>query len=295
MSGIGAGPGGSESDRRTPAPFGRRRCTVRANEPVGRYSIVSVGDPQGPAPRAGQFYMLAGAEGWGGNGEQRPYLPRALSVCRVRVRELDFLVEVVGPGTAALAALRPGDEIWLAGPLGIGFRAPAELLPGEAQARALLVGGGAGVAPLVAWEQTLAAAAVPAKTVLGFRSADWSEAAGLFGGDVGVATDDGSGCSNEHSSHRGPVTDLLAAELDAAAPGGDAVIYACGPPAMLEAVRRISAERPVPAELALEARMACGFGACFGCVVRTRSGYRRLCVDGPVLSADDLDSEWMGH
>jgi NAD(P)H-flavin reductase len=62
---------------------------------------------------------------------------------------------------------------------------------------------------------------------------------------------------------------------------------------MLEAVRAICAERTVPAQLAMEEAMACGFGACFGCVIRTRAGYRRLCVDGPVITADDLDEAWL--
>jgi dihydroorotate dehydrogenase electron transfer subunit len=96
-----------------------------------------------------------------------------------------------------------------------------------------------------------------------------------------VATDDGS------AGHHGLVTDLLAAELDAEP---HATVYACGPPAMLEAVRALCAAREVPAQLALEAGMACGFGACFGCVVPTRDGgYVRLCVDGPVLAAADLE------
>ena len=67
-------------------------------------------------------------------------------------------------------------------------------------------------------------------------------------------------------------------------------VFACGPPAMLEAVRALCAERGVPAQLALESGMACGFGACFGCVVPTRDGYLRLCVDGPVLDADRLET-----
>ncbi|HEY8639996.1 MAG TPA: hypothetical protein VIL53_05770, partial [Solirubrobacterales bacterium] len=68
------------------------------------------------------------------------------------------------------------------------------------------------------------------------------------------------------------------------------VVYSCGPPAMLEAVRVLCTERDVPAQLALESGMACGFGACWGCVVATRDGYRRVCVDGPVLEAAELDS-----
>jgi NAD(P)H-flavin reductase len=82
------------------------------------------------------------------------------------------------------------------------------------------------------------------------------------------------------------VTDLLRAELGCDA---RAEVYACGPPPMLEAVRAICAAEGVPAQLALESGMACGFGACFGCVVETKHGYVRLCVDGPVLDAADLE------
>ena len=92
-----------------------------------------------------------------------------------------------------------------------------------------------------------------------------------------VATDDGS------VGQHGLVTELLRAEL-----GAGVEVYACGPPPMLEAVRALCAEHDVPAQLALESGMACGFGACFGCVVPTREGYVRLCVDGPVLDAADL-------
>jgi dihydroorotate dehydrogenase electron transfer subunit len=96
-----------------------------------------------------------------------------------------------------------------------------------------------------------------------------------------VATDDGS------IGHHGLVTDLLNNQLDAGRPYE---VYACGPPAMLEAVRELCARRQVPAQLALESGMACGFGACFGCVVPTRNGLVRLCLEGPVLDAALLDT-----
>ncbi|HEV7884861.1 MAG TPA: hypothetical protein VGO81_14915, partial [Solirubrobacteraceae bacterium] len=103
----------------------------------------------------------------------------------------------------------------------------------------------------------------------------------LAAAPVRIATDDGS------VGHHGLVTDLLAAALDE---DTAATVYACGPPAMLEAVRSRCAARDVPAQLALEAGMACGFGACYGCVVPVRDGaYVRLCVDGPVLDAAELD------
>jgi NAD(P)H-flavin reductase len=159
------------------------------------------------------------------------------------------------------------------GPLGQGFTPPG------GGRRALLCGGGVGTAPLAIWQDALLASGREAPALLGFRDAGHADGAALLDG-ARVATDDGS------VGHHGPVTDLLAAELDAGAP---AVVYACGPPGMLEAVRALCEARAVPAQLALESGMACGFGACFGCVVPTRDGsYLRLCVDGPVVGADML-------
>jgi dihydroorotate dehydrogenase electron transfer subunit len=272
---VGGGSAGAEGGGAPRAPFGRRACRVVANERIGPYDVVALEDETGPAPLAGQFYMLSSTAGWGG-ASGRPHLGRAFSVCRAREGRLEFLLEAIGPGTERLGALVPGEDTWVVGPLGIGFRDPA---PGG---RALLVGGGIGVAPLVIWEEALRARGIPTSTLLGFRNASFAEAARLFGGETAVATDDGTG-----GSHHGFVTDLVQERLAA----GDEV-YACGPPAMLEAVRRICAARSVSGQLALEAGMACGFGACFGCVVRTRHGYRRLCVDGPVVSAADLGEGW---
>jgi dihydroorotate dehydrogenase electron transfer subunit len=266
-----------ESGPRTLAPLGRRACRVVANERLGAYDLVTVADEHGPEPLAGQFYMLAAAERWGDAGG-RPHLGRAFSVCRARDGRLDFLLEAIGPGPERLGELRPGEDAWVVGPLGIGFREPA---PG---ARAVLVGGGIGVAPFVIWEQALRARGITTLTLLGFRSAPYAAAAALFEGETAVATDDGTG-----PGHHGLVTDLLGARLEA---GNE--VYACGPPPMLEEVRRICAARGLGGQLALEAGMACGFGACFGCVVRTRRGYRRLCVDGPVVDAADLEEGWEG-
>ena len=131
------------------APFGRRLCEVAENRASGAYRVFSLLDRDGPEPWAGQFYMLAAAEGWDGAGG-RPFLPRAISVATVGPAaagvRLDFLVEGVGPGTDRLCALAPGERVWVTGPLGNGFAAPREVSPGAAGA--VLVGGGIGVAPL---------------------------------------------------------------------------------------------------------------------------------------------------
>jgi dihydroorotate dehydrogenase electron transfer subunit len=253
---------------RTLAPFGRRLCPVVSHVAIGAYDVISVLD-EGPPPDPGQFYMLAASERWGGGADERPFLPRAFSVLRRHEDgRLEFLFENVGPGTRRLCELRAGDGLWLLGPLGVGFRADEAHPP----RRPLLVGGGVGIAPLAIWQDVIGAPAL-----LGFRDALHAEGAGLLR-DVTVATDDGS------VGHHGLVTDLLREEIDS-----DVVVYACGPPPMLEAVRALCASVEVPAQLALESGMACGYGACFGCVVPTRNGYVRLCVDGPVLAADDLE------
>jgi dihydroorotate dehydrogenase electron transfer subunit len=259
----------SVPEPRTIAPFGRRRAAVTANETVGAYSLLRCRD-EGPEPRPGQFYMLATAERWGGGEDERPYLPRAFSYLRWRDGEVEFLLEDVGPGTRRLIEAGPGEDLWLLGPLGRGFDAPS------AGRTPLLVGGGIGIVPLVPWQEELG----DAPALLGFRDSAHAEARALLAG-AQVATDDGS------FGHGGLVTELLDARLDE----DDAVeLYACGPPAMLEAVRLMARERELPAQLALEAGMACGFGACFGCVVPTRDGYVRTCVDGPVLAAADLEA-----
>ncbi len=261
------------------APFGRRRLVVAQRREVGAYVVLVAPDPAGPGPRAGQFYMLAATTGWGAGVDERPFLPRAFSVLRAEADGLHFMLEAVGPGTARLAELQPGDGLWVTGPLGVGFNASGGV---DADRRAVLCGGGVGTAPLAIWQDELRRrhpGGPPARALLGFR--DGAHAAGaVLLADARVATDDGS------AGHRGPVTDLLDAELDE---DPHAIVYACGPPAMLEAVRARCAARGVPAQLALEAGMACGFGACFGCVAALADGsYVRLCVDGPVLDAARL-------
>jgi dihydroorotate dehydrogenase electron transfer subunit len=174
-------------------------------------------------------------------------LPRPMSLCLAPRGELAFLVDPIGPGTLALASLEPGDAIHVLGPLGNGFRLDVE--------RPLLVGGGIGIAPLPYLSQRLGAP--PA--VLGFRS-EWHAQAAALVPNAEVAIEPMF------------VTELIEPGLD---------VLACGPEPMLEAVRALSPD----AQLAWEAPMACGYGACYGCAVEIEGEWRRLCVDGPVLAA----------
>jgi dihydroorotate dehydrogenase electron transfer subunit len=274
------------------APFGRRLCEVAANRDSGGYRVVSLTDREGPEPAPGQFYMLTAAAGWGGR-DGRAFLPRAISVADVNAAaggglRLDFLLDDVGPGTERLGELAPGDAVWIVGPLGNTFASPREVSPDAAGA--VLVGGGVGVAPLALLRRRFTERGVPHRVLLGFRDQAHTGGLDLFCGSSGalcpevrLATEDG------HSGHQGRVTDLLTAILagDDAASG---VVYSCGPPAMLEAVRALCAEHGVACELALESPMACGFGACFGCAVpKPGGGYLRLCVEGPVLRGDQVE------
>jgi dihydroorotate dehydrogenase electron transfer subunit len=258
-----------------PAPLERRLLTVLGVERLGAYRVLRVADVETPEPRPGQFAMIVAAERWGGGDGERPYLARAFSIARRRVGETHFLLEDVGPGSARLCELDEGDGLWALGPLGNGFRPPG------ARRRAILVGGGVGIAPLAILQDALEAeAAVEVTVLLGFRDAARAEGAVLLHG-AHVATDDGS------VGHHGLLTDLLSKELYR---DSRAEVFACGPAPMLEAVRAMCATRGVPAQLALEAGMACGFGACFGCVVPKRGGgYLRVCVDGPAIDASELE------
>lgn len=269
-----------QAEPRTLAPPERRIAEVKRVERIGAYDLIVARDPIGPAdPRPGQFYMLAAGERWGGGGGERPYLPRAFSFARVRPlpggqgADLSFLLEDVGPGTRRLGELAAGDPLALLGPLGVGFARPAD------GRRPLLVGGGIGAAPILCWDDELRADGVEAPVLLGFRSAGHAAAAALFAGAPDVSTDDGS------TGRRALVTEPLRAELER---DPHATVYACGPEPMLFAVKSLCAELGVPAQLALEAGMACGYGACFGCVVPTVDGYARVCVDGPVFAGERL-------
>jgi len=205
---------------------------------VGPYTLLRVErgglDPGSP----GQFFMLE-APG--------RLLPRPMSLCLAPAGELAFLVDPIGSGTQALAALEAGDSIHVLGPLGSGFRLDVD--------RPLLVGGGVGIAPLPFLSQRLGAP--PA--VLGFRSEWHAEAAALVP-NAEVAIDPTL------------VTELIE-------PGFD--VLACGPEPMLDAVRALTPG----AQLAREAPMACGYGACYGCAVEIGGEWKRLCVEGPVLEA----------
>lgn len=274
------------------APFGRRSCEVTGAVDDGGYRLFTLLDHEGPAPAPGQFYMLTEGPDWRG-ASGRPFLPRAISVARSSGRpgqlRLEFLIDVVGPGTDRLNDLESGQSCLVAGPFGRPFSDPGEISPGAYGA--VLVGGGIGIAPMAILRRHLISRGVPTRTLLGFRDRAHSGAVeALFGcEETRLAFEDGS------SGHHGYVTDLLSVMLGGDDPQGP-VVYACGPPAMLEAVRQMCAKHDSQVELALESPMACGFGACFGCAVpKAEGGYLRLCVDGPVVRGEEIATAMAGE
>ena len=214
----------------------RERRSVVAVEAVGPYALVRVTRGSLDPGVAGQFFMLE-APG--------RVLPRPMSLCLAPRGELAFLLDPIGPGTRALAALDAGDALHVFGPLGNGYRLDVP--------RPMLVGGGIRVAPL----PYLSEALERPPAVLGFRSEHHAEAAALV-------------------SNAEVVIDPVLV-TDAMPDGRD--VLACGPEPMLEAVRALAPD----AQLAWEAPMACGYGACYGCVVEIEGELKRLCVEGPVL------------
>lgn len=225
-------------------PLRREQLRVTGNEDIGPYALLRVArggiDPGVP----GQFFMLE-APG--------RILPRPMSLCLAPAGELAFLIDPIGPGTKAIAALQPGDRLHVLGPLGNGYRLDVP--------RPLLVGGGIGAAPLPYTSQVLAArnGGVAPPAVLGFRTAHHAQAAELLpGAEVCIEPT--------------YVTALIPAGMD---------VLACGPEPMLEAVRH----QCPGSQLAWEAPMACGYGACFGCAVEIDGEIKRLCIEGPVLTA----------
>jgi dihydroorotate dehydrogenase electron transfer subunit len=174
-------------------------------------------------------------------------LPRPMSLCLAPAGELAFLIDAVGPGTHALCELGRGDRLSVLGPLGNGYRLGV--------GRPLLVGGGIGVAPLPYLSDALG----EPPALLGFRTEHHAEAAALVPNATVVVEPT-------------LVTEVMGEGCD---------VLACGPEPMLEAVRALAPD----AQLAWEAPMGCGYGACYGCAVEIDGELKRLCVEGPVLEA----------
>jgi dihydroorotate dehydrogenase electron transfer subunit len=219
--------------------------------------------------RAGQFFMLRA-------GNAATLLPRPISVCDYdRERGiLTFLYQVVGRGTAELAALPPGGELTLTGPLGNGF--PLETLAGKIA----LVGGGIGLAPLLLTARELREQGCKVTSLVGFRDTPFLlDELRQSCDSVEIATESG------RVGVKGYVTALLH-------PQNYDTILCCGPQPMMKAVTALAMEAATPIYVSLENKMACGIGGCLVCTCTDKDGKnRRTCVDGPVFRGEEIDYE----
>ncbi|MHB1325452.1 MAG: dihydroorotate dehydrogenase electron transfer subunit [Thermoleophilia bacterium] len=277
-------------------------CPVVESRPVGAYRLLSfVAREVAALALPGQFLMVRVA-----GQSLDPLLPRPIGVHELESDLVKILIEPVGRGTISLAGLRVGDSLSVLGPLGNGFD-----LTGEGPA--LVVGGGIGAAPLAFLARALAQRGREVRCLLGFKTRGQAVAAELFRNQkIDVYTEDGSmggmGLVSEplpgilaEMQTDGPENAISAAGAgsDAAIPADDGAtsavgdlraveIFACGPNAMLAALSGIADDHGVNAQVSLAAHMACGAGACQGCVIRTVAGYRRVCSEGPVFAGGEI-------
>lgn len=207
-------------------------------------------------------------------------LPRPISICEIDHERgfLRIVYRVIGEGTAEFANYVAEDSISILGPLGNGF--PLE----EAGKRVFLIGGGIGIPPILELAKQLDSQKHDKQIIVGYRDELFLEKELEKYGHIYIATEDGS------IGARGNVMDAIRENRLTAD-----MIYACGPTPMLRAIKQYAAEHKIPAWISMEEKMACGVGACLGCVCKTTDkdehaqvNSRRVCKDGPVFLAEEV-------
>ena len=215
-----------------------------------------------------------------------PLLRRPFSIRRIRGKNIEIFYEVVGQGTEILARKKAGEYIDIIGPLGNGFDYPT---PYTLRPTPILIAGGMGVAPLLFLAEKIVTSHRPQVTsrplvLIGAKNKKQilcEEEFKKLGCAVKIATDDGS------RGFKGYVSELLK-KIVSSIKHQASSIYACGPKPMLKEVSRISGKFKISAQISLEEHLACGIGACLGCMINTKDGYKRVCKEGPVFAADEI-------
>ena len=220
-------------------------------------------DCSGTEIKAGQFINIK---------VESLYLRRPISVCEFGSDFVTVIYKVVGKGTEIMAQMKEGDEVDVLTGLGNGFDYDRPIK------KPLLIGGGVGTPPMFGLAKEFVAKGTPVTVALGFNSREevfLAEEFRALGCETYIATLDGTG------DYTGFVTDMIKdknIDFD--------FYYACGPAVMLRAIQQTLG---YDGELSMEERMACGFGACVGCTIHTKSGAKQVCKDGPVFDSAELE------
>lgn len=220
------------------------------------YELKIAGNFQG---KPGQFYML---RSW----DREPFLSRPLSICNIEESRITFLYEVKGKGTDIFSKLESGDSIYLLGPLGTGF-------PLDKENKIGIVAGGIGIAPMVYLCKSLRG---NMDFYGGFREVSfYTKGIEKYSDEIYISTNSGK------EGYKGFITDIFNPEKYS-------IVYTCGPIPMMKKIARKCREKKTPVYISMEKRMACGVGACLGCSIKTTSGMRRVCKDGPVFKGEEI-------
>jgi len=258
----------------------QEKCRILDHQKVGTryYKLILISPYISSHALPGQFVEVKCSDSY------EPLLRRPISIHKISAEHKTFelLYEVVGQGTELLSQTAINEELDILGPLGQGF-----IIKPEKKIH-ILVGGGMGVAPLMGLGSRVAGHGSAVYLFMGARTKEQIVCEQDFRqviDQVSIATDDGS------HGKKGLISDLLLDFLEnglETRDSGLATIYACGPKAMLKAVAEIAGQKKIDCQLSLEERMACGIGACKGCAIKTTSGYKMVCKDGPVFDAKEI-------
>lgn len=249
------------------------RAQISENRPLHQnhnlLSLINLDEMTEPSP--GQFYMVGAGRGYD------PLLKRAFSLFRRIPDGLQLLYRVRGKGTAVLSSMKEGEVLEVVGPLGNSYPLPRE------DQMPIVIGGGIGIASVFSLAERLSGSC---HVFYGARMEDELFLAGELGDvyeNLVLCTDDGS------CGVKGTVLDVLRDFMDRRLVGAAApVVYACGPMTMLKGIAETAVSLDMQGYVSLEENMACGIGACLGCVVKTKNGYRRVCKEGPVFDVSEI-------